>query len=60
MDFPFSLGKDFSADIKIANGKIQVMLEFEGVDAAIDALKVGKPEWLQMVLDVVKVKVDAP
>ncbi len=60
MDLEKDIGKDLKVDIKISGGKVFLTIEFDGADAALDALKAKLPAWLQPLVDLAKGYVDAP
>lgn len=59
MDIPVSLGSNLKLDLQIVSGKITLGLEFDGLDAAIDAIKPSLPAWAQALADLVKKEVDS-
>ncbi len=59
MDFPIAIGKDLVAEAKIVGGKVIVSIEYDGADAALEALKAHLPGWLAPVIDLAKKEVDS-
>lgn len=53
------IGQDFDVKLTIAGGKIQITLEFAGIDAALDGIKTQLPDWAQPILDGLKKQIDA-
>lgn len=53
------LGKDFKVTLALTGGKVLVTIEYDGLDAALLALKPSLPVILQPLVDLIKTEVDA-
>lgn len=60
MEFDKEIAKDLKVDFKIAGGKVFLTIEFDGADAALDALKTKLPTWLGPLVDLAKLEIDKP
>jgi hypothetical protein len=58
MDFEKDIGTDLKVDFKVSGGKAYLTIEFDGADAALDALKAKLPSWLSPLVDLAKVEID--
>lgn len=58
MEFDKEIAKDLKVSFKITGGKVFLTIEFDGADAALDALKTKLPTWLGPLVDLAKLEVD--
>lgn len=58
MEFEKEIAKDLKVDIKLSGGKAYLTIEFDGADAALDALKLKLPTWLGPLVDLAKMEID--
>lgn len=58
MEIERDVAKDLKIDIKLSGGKAYLTIEFDGADAALDALKVKLPSWLGPLVDLAKIEID--
>ena len=60
MEIDKDLGAGLDVKVVLSSGKVQIVIEYSGLDAELDVVKSKLPSYLQPLMDVVKMEVDKP